>query len=58
MGANYDLFINGEWVEAPNQERFPAINPFTRSEWASIPQASEQQVIDAIKAARHAFETT
>jgi len=58
MGTNYDLFINGDWVEAPNQERFPAINPFTRSEWASIPQASEQQVIDAIRAARHAFETT
>ena len=57
MGTTYDLFINNERVRASNQERFPAINPYTRAEWASVPQASAEQVADAIAAARHAFDT-
>ncbi|MBN8914526.1 MAG: aldehyde dehydrogenase [Rhizobiales bacterium] len=55
--TQYKLFINGQWVEEPGQERFPAINPYTREEWASLAQASDQQVADAIAAARTAFET-
>lgn len=55
--THYKLFINGQWVEEPGQERFPAINPYTREEWASLAQASDQQVADAIAAARTAFET-
>lgn len=55
--THYKLFINGQWVEEPVQERFPAINPYTREEWASLAQASDQQVADAIAAARTAFET-
>lgn len=58
MGKNYDLFIDNERVSSPTQERFPAINPFNQQEWASIPQASDQQVADAIAAARNSFETT
>lgn len=58
MTASYDIFINNERVESANQERFAAINPFLREEWASIPQASDEQVADAIAAARHAYETT
>jgi aldehyde dehydrogenase (NAD+) len=56
MTATYDLFINNERVHAPNQERMPAINPFTQTEWASVPQASDAQVADAIAAARHAYD--
>lgn len=55
--THYKLFINGQWVEEPGQERFPAINPYTREEWASLAQASDQQVANAIAAARTAFET-
>lgn len=55
--THYKLFINGQWVEEPGQERFPAINPYTREEWASLAQASDQQVANAIAAARSAFET-
>lgn len=51
------LFIDGQWVEHSAQEYFPAINPFTRDTWASIAQASDEQVIAAIDAARHAFDT-
>lgn len=58
MTTTFDLFINNERVKSANQERFPAVNPYTREEWASIPQASPEQVADAIAAARHAYNTT
>jgi (Z)-2-((N-methylformamido)methylene)-5-hydroxybutyrolactone dehydrogenase len=57
MVKTYDLFINNHRVKTANQERFPAINPYTREEWASVPQASAGQVADAITAARHAYDT-
>jgi acyl-CoA reductase-like NAD-dependent aldehyde dehydrogenase len=57
MTQRFELFINNERVRAPQQEDFAAINPYTQSSWASIPQASDQQVADAIAAARNAFDT-
>jgi len=57
MNTAYDLFIGNERVHAPNQERFAAINPYTRSEWASVPQASSAQVADAIAIARRTYDT-
>lgn len=57
MTATYDLFIDNERVRSDGQERFPAVNPYTREPWASIPQASSEQVADAIAAARRAYDT-
>ena len=54
---HYDIYIDGEWARAGNQDYFPAINPFTQEHWAYISQASDGQVADAIAAARHAYET-
>src|SRR6056297_158680 len=56
MAKTYDLFVNNERLRSANQEYFPAINPYTLDEWASIPQASAEQVADAIAAARHAYD--
>jgi len=56
MGKSYKLFINNEWVSSSGQEMFPAVNPYTSKEWAQVPQASADQVSDAIAAARHAFD--
>lgn len=56
MTARFDLFINNERVRAPGQEEFPAVNPYTQQAWASIPQASDAQVADAIAAARAAYD--
>lgn len=58
MPTEYELFIGGKFVNQGSQERFPAVNPYNRQEWASIPQASDDQVADAISAARSTFETT
>jgi len=54
----YELFINGEFVTKSNQEYFPAINPYTQQPWASIPAADDQQVSEAIAAARASFDST
>lgn len=56
MSTQYELFINGRFVSESGQERFPAINPYSREEWASIPQASDAQVAEAVGAARDCFE--
>lgn len=58
MAREYKLYIDGEWTTEAGQERFPAINPFLQEPWASVPQASDRQVADAIDAARRAFEST
>ena len=55
---DYELFIGGKFVRSADQEFFPAINPYTGQAWANIPQASEEQVADAISTARKTFETT
>ena len=54
---HYDIYIDGEWSRAGNQDYFAAINPYTQEHWAYISQASDGQVADAISAARHAYET-
>jgi len=56
MSVEYDLFIGGRFVRPAASDRFPAINPYTSREWASIPQASDDQVAEAIAVARSAFE--
>ena len=58
MVEKYQLFINGKWKDSSTGETFPAVNPFNQEVWASIPNASEEDVADAIAAARHAYETT
>jgi len=57
MTRSYDLFIGNQPVHSADQERFDAINPYTRQAWASVPQASPEQVADAIAAARRAYDT-
>ena len=57
MVTTYDLFIDNERVRSDDQERFDAVNPYTRETWASIPQAAPGQVADAIAAARRAYDT-
>jgi (Z)-2-((N-methylformamido)methylene)-5-hydroxybutyrolactone dehydrogenase len=56
MSSEYKLYIDGQWSEGGDRERFPAINPYTQEPWASIPQASAEDVRRAIAAARRAFD--
>ena len=43
------MFINGEWRNS--EESFESINPYNREAWALIPQASKEDVDEAIDAA-------
>lgn len=55
---HYPLFIDGEFRESRSGARFPSINPYDRSTWATVSEAGQQDVGEAIAAARQAFETT
>lgn len=50
-----DLYIGGEWV-APANGRYDDVNPSTEEILTQAPDASIEQVADAIGAARRAFD--
>lgn len=51
-------FINGEWVEARSGKAFENRNPANTDELVGMfPQAGEQDVLDAVDAAKAAFKT-
>lgn len=54
MGG-YRLFIAGEFADAEGDRRFESINPATGEAWTSVPDASEQDVDRAVRAAHEAF---
>jgi aldehyde dehydrogenase (NAD+) len=55
---HYSLFIDGRFVEAKDGGRFTSVNPYNRSPWATVAEAGEADVNEAIAMARHAFNTT
>lgn len=52
----YLMFINGEWEDSSDRERFDTTNPYNQKVWATIPQATELDVDKAINVARSTFE--
>ena len=50
------LYINGQWRSASDGKTRPTISPITETAIADIPEASEQDIEDAIVAARRAFD--
>lgn len=46
--------VGTEWREGA--ESFGSLNPFTREPWAQVPEATHQDVSDAVGAARTAFD--
>src|SRR6516225_11486269 len=53
---NYQLYIDGRWVE-PADGRYDDIDPATEQTVATAPDASVEQVGEAIAAARTAFDS-
>ena len=51
----YQMLIDGAWVEASDGETFASVNPTTGQVWAQIPEATEQEVDRAVRAAHRAF---
>lgn len=53
----YQMYIDGERVNAENDKTFESINPATGEAWALIPEASAGDVDRAVKAAYRAFSS-
>ncbi len=53
---SYRLFINGEWIE-PASGSYSVINPATEQVVGEAPEASPDQVRDAVSSARAAFKS-
>ena len=51
----YDLLIHGEWRKAKSGDRFDVENPATGKSIASMANAGEADVADAVESARSAF---
>jgi len=54
--TTYQMFINGEWVDAASGQSFESLNPYTGQAWAMIPDGQEQDVDRAVEAARQALD--
>ena len=53
----YKMFVNGEWVEGHRKAYFPAFDPSNEEIIAEVPDADEQDIDRAVKAARAAFDS-
>ena len=51
----YQMLIDGAWVEASDGVRFESSNPATGAVWATMPEATAQDVDAAVQAASNAL---
>lgn len=54
MTVKENLRVGSEWREGSG--RFGSVNPFTQEVWSEVPEASADDVDDAVAAARQAFD--
>ena len=52
----YKMLIGGEWMDARSGKTFESVNPYTGKAWATVPEAGNEDVDRAVRAAREAFE--
>src|SRR5215213_3363637 len=52
----YQLFINGQWVDAASGKTFTTPNPATGQTLAEVAEADKEDIDKAVTAARQAFE--
>jgi aldehyde dehydrogenase (NAD+) len=53
---NYQLFIDGQWVDAESGKTFTTPNPATGAPLAEVAEADKADIDKAVNAARRAFE--
>jgi acyl-CoA reductase-like NAD-dependent aldehyde dehydrogenase len=53
--VNYQMLIDGQWVDASDGGRFDSINPSNGEVWSTVPEATEADVDAAVRAADRAF---
>ena len=52
---NYQMLINGDWVDASDGGTFDSVNPSTGEIWSRVPEATEADVNRAVVTAHEAF---
>ena len=52
---NYQMLIDGEWVDASDGGTFDSVNPANGAVWSRVPEATEADVNRAVMAAHAAF---
>jgi acyl-CoA reductase-like NAD-dependent aldehyde dehydrogenase len=53
---SFSMFIDGAWRESSDGGTFETVNPVTGETWARVPLGTAQDVDDAVRAARRAFD--
>jgi aldehyde dehydrogenase (NAD+) len=52
----YKMLVGDQWVDARSGETFESTNPYTGKVWSTAPEAEEEDVDRAVRAAREAFD--
>mgnify|MGYP003296540615 FL=1 len=52
---NYQMLINGDWVDSSDGGVFDSVNPSTDNVWSRVPEATEADVNRAVSSAYNAF---
>ena len=55
--AQYQMYIDGQWLNASSGDHFESDNPFLGKPWALIPRGNAADADRAVQAARKAFTT-
>jgi acyl-CoA reductase-like NAD-dependent aldehyde dehydrogenase len=53
----YENYVNGQWVAASSGETFPVYDPSTEEVIAKVSAANKNDVDEAVRAAREAFDS-
>jgi len=54
---NYQMLIDGAWVDASDGALFESVNPTTGKVWCRVPEATAEDVDRAVQAAHRAFSS-
>ena len=52
---NYQMLIDGKWVDATDGGTFDSVNPANGEVWSRVPEATEEDINWAVTAAHNAF---
>ena len=55
---NFKMYINGEWVDSSSGKKIKTLNPENNNVWATVPEANEKDVDEAVQSAQTAFENS
>ena len=53
---NFKMYIGGEWLDSSSGKKIETLNPENNKVWATVPEANEKDVDQAVQSAQNAFE--